>query len=151
MSDQATFTPKAREIFAYNNGKAPVAADPLVIEGRLRVAAVARGTTIDKVIASANLSIKPDATEDEQAEAYQSTETLCAIATEVFGLKLAPYTAEALGMETEPGEADMTFAIAVVDHFYRFLEKKNQPTDSRPGSTPSTASISGTPPTTNMS
>ncbi len=148
---ESIFTPQERAIISYHNGKEVVSADPLVIEGRLRVSAASRQTSIERVINDANSASKPDATEEEKAEAYQATEQLCVMVAEVFGLKLAPETAEAFGMQTEPGCADMAHCIGVVDAFYRDLEKKNPRAGSQPGSTPSTASISETQPITNTS
>ncbi len=145
------FAPKDREIIEYQDGKQKRSADPLVIEGRLRVSAASRGTSMDRIVAGANAANKPDATEEERAEAYQATEQLCVITAEVFGLKLSPETAEAFGMQTEPGCADMAHCIGVIDAFYRYLEKKNPRADSPPASMPSTASISETQPITNTS
>lgn len=148
---ESIFTPQDRAIIRYHNGKDVVSADPLVIEGRLRVSAASRGTSMDRIIKGANAANKPDATEEEQAEAYQATELLCGIVAEVFGLKLAPETSEALAIQSEPGCADMAHCIGVIDAFYRDLEKKNPRADSQPGSMPSTVSISETQPITNTS
>lgn len=147
----AIFEPAQREIIRYHDGATVVSRDPLILEGRMRQAAAMRSTSVEKIINGANVANKPDATEEERAEAYQNTEALCMIVTEVFGLKLAPETAEVWGMQTEPGCADMAHCIGVVDAFYRELQKKNPPTDSPPASMPSTASISATPPITNTS
>ena len=141
--------PANRDIFEYHNGKDFVRADPLIIEGRFRIAAVNRGTTIDAVIDGANLLVKDGSTEEEKAGAYQATEMLAQIATEVLALRLAPHLAEALGIQTEPGSADLAHAIGIVDFFYRELEKKNRRGVSPPASMPSTASTSATPQTTN--
>lgn len=148
---ESIFTPKDRAIIAYHDGKSVVSADPLVIEGKLRVGAASRGTSMDRIIKGANAANKSDATEEEQAEAYQATEQLCEIVAAVFGLKLAPETSVALGIESEPGCADMAHCIGVIDAFYRDLEKKNPRADSQPGSTPSTVSISEPQPITSTS
>ena len=108
-----------------------------------------QSTSIDKLIDSANAVNVAEATEEQIVEGYQCAETLAVVATEVFGLKLAPETATAFGIETAPGIADMLHCVSVVDAFYRDLEKKNPPTDSRLASMPSTASTLATPQTTN--
>jgi hypothetical protein len=139
MSDDV-YQPKEKKIFRYNDGEKVVAADPLLLRGKLTLAAIQRGKTIGGVIESANKVDLEGISDIELSEAWAALDMLADISQEAFGL--VPFNAE-----TGNG-ADMAHAIGLVDHFYKWCEKKNQQPDLPQTSTPPSESTSETPPTT---
>ncbi len=135
-----TFNPPSKQIYSYNNGEKVVRADPLLIQGKLAQAAIRRGKSIANIIASANKTDLKDISDIDLMDAWASVEMLADIATESFDL--VPFN-PATG-----NGADMAHAIGLVDHYYRWCEKKNQQPDLLSTSSAHATSTSATPPTT---
>jgi hypothetical protein len=134
------FLAPEKKIYAYNNGATRVVADPLLLRGKLTLAALQRGKTVAGVIDAANKVDLEDITDIELSEAWAALDMLSDISIEAFGLvTFDPATGNG---------ADMAHAIGLVDHFYKWCEKKNPPQDLQPTSTPPSESTSATPPTT---
>lgn len=134
MTDVIHFTPEQRQVFRYvdETGQAR-SADPMEIRGALAMEALARGTTIDKLIDAANLRDE-NVTEQEVAEGWRAAFQLAEIVAKVFGF--TPLSKEA------PGGMDMGNLLGCLHAFNVYLEKKNLTLDSQPTSTPPTASTS---------
>ena len=130
--DEVHFQPRQRQVFRYHNGKEIVSADPLMLRGQLRLAAIQQGTSVDKLIDSANGVDMENATDIQVAEGWQAAFLLSEIVTAIFSLK----------------DVDVAHALGVLHAFHEYLEKKNPPSASPPTSTPPTASTSAIPPTT---
>ena len=130
-----------RAIYSYSDGKKKVFADPLFLRAQLKMLALQlAGKDISKIIDTANKTDLKGASEIELSEAYGALMALAEISTQAFGL--VPFN-------PDTGEgATKAHAIGVVNHFYLWLQKKNQRPVSRPTSTPHSASISETQPTT---
>lgn len=134
------FEPQARAIYRYNNGEKVVAADPLVLRGNLSKLALMRGKSLAAFISAANGVDVANASDIENAEAWDALQALAEIA--IDGFALIPFNAE-----TGAG-CDMAHALGVLNHFHLWCEKKNQKPASPPTSMPPSESISATPPTT---
>ena len=121
---------KARQFFCYDNGAGKmVVGDPLALLHGLRLESLARGTTLDRLIAEHNKVDDPaTAPEEDVACACRAAFMLADIVHKVFGL--APFDPE-----TGNG-ADMSHALGCLHSFNVWMEKKNQTPDSRPTSTP---------------
>lgn len=118
------FKPAERQIFKYEDGNGKVlCADPLVVIGKMRTLAIGHGKTIDEWIklARPSLSGGPKAdemTDIELTDSWNAISVLEDISRHTFNL--APYD-EATG-----GGADATYALAVLNRFNVWSEKKNQ-------------------------
>jgi len=134
-------TPK-REIFAYhdgNDGKDAVFADPLVIRANLNRHAGPTGKTVQEwidMICSGDLN---NFTQMEVNAHWDALINLAMIVTNAF--PMVPFDAA-----TGKG-ADVDHCIAVLDHFNRWCQKKNQRQDSPSTCSPSAESNSATPTT----
>lgn len=135
------FTPQQRSIYRYADGSGKtVCGDPLVLLGKTKTFAIAMGKTIDALIDLANKVDLNDATDFEKSEAWAALGSLEEISRQSFDL--APFN-----RETGDG-ADMAHALAVLNHFHVWCEKKNQQPAAPSISIPSAESTSETQPIT---
>ena len=139
MSNDA-FIPMNRDIYRYHNGERVVAADPLVLRGKLATEALETGKTLSTLIDMANAVDAKDATELQLAQSWEALGLLSDISTHAFDL--VPFDAESgLG-------AGMAHALGLLHNFHEWLEKKNPTPVLHSTSTPPVESTSETPQTT---
>lgn len=130
-----------RNIFEYSNGDKKVKGDPITLRRRTQQLALQMGSRLGALIEKANPVIVggpavAKASDIELNEAWNALEKLEAIAREAFDL---------VAFDKESGKgATAEHALAVLDHFHEFLQKKNPMQDSNSTSTQSAEFTSAT-------
>jgi hypothetical protein len=134
-----------KQIYKYPDGGGGFKfADPLVIQASMTQAAIVRNfPSTNAMVDAANKVDLKTADPIQVAEAGAALMALAESAIEVFGL--VPFD-PATGNGATPA-----FALGLLDHFHRFMQKKNLRQGAPPISTPASESTSATPPITDIS
>ncbi len=133
-----------RKIYRYQDGSGNTRfADPLIIRTTLLSLAMQHGKTVNGLIDEGKAVDLKNATPEQLVEGWNALKLLASITMDAFELKpMDPATGDG---------ATMAQAIALINHYHRFCEKKNRKPASPATSMPPTESTSGTPTTTVMS